>query len=316
MSFQKNFQVRVMTATQITPGIKHFVLEAVEGAPLAHFSGGSHIVVVIRKGDQIFKNPYSLVNDGHQNQQYQIAVRRQETSRGGSAFMHDVLKVGDLLEISPPANLFMLDRFARKHLLLAGGVGITPVSSMIFDLARSRADYELHYSVRGMVNAAFWDRLSRQTGSRGHLHVDGASLDISGLLQQQPVGTHVYVCGPPGMVEAVKRATASLGWPESRVHYEEFNHASGGDPFDVTLAKSGRDIRVAHNQSLLEALENAGLEPPFMCRGGVCGACETGVIEGQVEHRDDYLTVQEKAGMRKMMLCVSRAACDRLVIDL
>lgn len=316
MSYLQTLHVRVVSVMLAAPSIKHFIFEAVDGSAMPHFSGGSHVVVIMRDGSHTYKNPYSLMGDGYHSQQYQIAVRREESSRGGSAYMFEKVKQGDTLELLPPANLFMIDTFARKHLLIAGGIGITPLRSMICDLKHANADYVLHYCVRNTENAAFWEQLSTESGSRAHLHADGNRLDIPTLLEVQPIGTHVYVCGPNRMVEAVKHAAAGLGWSPNHVHYEEFAHASGGAPFDVTLARSGADIHVGHNQTMLEALEDAGLEPSYMCRGGVCGACEVTVIEGQLDHRDHYMTNAEKASMQKIMVCVSRAACRRIVVDL
>lgn len=316
MSYQQTLHVRVASITQVAPDIKHFIFEAVDGSTLPHFSGGSHVVVIMRNGAHTYKNPYSLMGDGYHSQQYQIGVRRADPSRGGSAFMFEKVKPGDTLELLPPANLFMIDTFARKHLLIAGGIGITPLHSMICDLKRAHADYALHYCVRNAEYAAFWEHLSEESGARAMLHTGRNRLDIPTLLQEQPTGTHVYVCGPFRMVEAVKSVAAALGWSPTHVHHEEFTHATGGASFDVTLARSGRNIHVAHNQTLLEALEDAGLEPSYMCRGGVCGACEVAVIEGLLDHRDHYMTNKEKASMQKMMICVSRAACQRIVIDI
>jgi ferredoxin-NADP reductase len=316
MSFQTSHRVRVVHIDQVTPSIKHFILEAADGAELPRFSGGSHVVVVMRDGAQTYRNPYSLMGDGYHTRQYEIGVRREDASRGGSAFMHDKVQVGDSLELLAPANLFTLERFARRHLLIAGGIGITPFRSMLHDLRRRAADHELHYCVRGIEHAAFWDTISHECGARALLHAGAQRLDIEALLRDQPAGTHVYVCGPKGQIDAVNGAAAALGWSPGHVHYEEFTHAAGGAPFDVTLARSGRVIHVSEEQTLLEALEDAGLEPPSMCRGGVCGACETAIVEGVVEHRDHVLTAEQKAGMRTMMVCVSRAACKGVVIDL
>ena len=316
MSKQLTFPVRVVSVHQVTPDIKHFIIAALDGLPLPNFSGGSHVVVIMRDGAHTYKNPYSLMGDGHHTEQYHIGVRRENPSRGGSAFMFEKIRQGDTLELLPPANFFMVDTFARKHLLIAGGIGITPLRSMIHDLKRAGANYALHYCVRSAQNAAFWEPISQQSGACAHLYTDEHRLDIPALLRSQPSGTHVYVCGPQRMVKSVSNAAADLGWSASHVHHEEFTHATGGAPFDVTLARSGRHIHVAHNQTMLEALEESGLEPRYMCRGGVCGACETAVMEGQIDHRDHCMSSEEKAGMQKMMICVSRAATTNISIDL
>lgn len=316
MSFQTSRQVRVVHVEQVTPLIKHFILEAADGTDLPRFSGGSHVIVVMRDGAHTHRNPYSLMGDGYHTRQYQIGVRREDASRGGSAFMHDKVRPGDTLELLAPANLFALERFASRHLLIAGGIGITPFRSMLHDLRRRSAEYELHYCVRSTEHAAFWGAIAHECGARALLHADGQRMDIVALLREQPAGTHVYVCGPTRLIEAVKGTAAASGWSLANVHYEEFSHAATGAPFDVTLARSGRLIHVSEEQTLLEALEDAGLEPSSMCRGGVCGACETAIVEGTVEHRDHVLTPGQKAGMHTMIVCVSRAACQGLVIDL
>jgi ferredoxin-NADP reductase len=316
MSHQVSVAVRVVHIELVAPQVKHFIFEALDGKELPHYSGGSHVVVVMRDGAHTYKNPYSLIGDGYHSMRYEIGVRREEASRGGSVFMHDKVRPGDTLELLAPSNLFPLDRFARKHLLIAGGIGITPFRSMLHDLRRAQADHELHYCARSEEHAAFWPSISKEHGGRALLHAGEPRLDIAALLRDQPAGTHVYVCGPHRMVESVKAAATALGWSPAHVHYEEFTHASGGAPFEVTLARSGRVIQVAHNQTMLEALEDAGLEPPSMCRGGVCGACETTLLDGQVEHRDHVLTTEEKARMRSMMICVSRAACKGIVVDM
>jgi len=316
MSYQKILLVRVVGIKQTSPDIKHFVLESADGTDLPHFSGGSHVVVVIRDGSTTYKNPYSLVGDGYHTKHYHLGVLREKQSRGGSQFMHDKVNVGDTLEITPPANLFMIDTSARRHVLIAGGIGITPMRSMICDLRRLQAEFSLHYCVRDAQHAPFWDDIQAENGDSAVLYSSANRLSIPDLLKSQPAGTHVYVCGPKSMVGEVNSTAKKMGWSAMHVHVEEFLHTTGGTPFEVTLAKSQRLIHVAHNQTMLEAIEEAGLEPPYMCRGGVCGACETAVLEGQIEHRDHYLNESEKAGMKTMLICVSRAACKHVVVDL
>src|SRR5450631_1650929 len=197
--------VKVIGIEQVTPLIKHFKLAAVAGGSLPVFSGGSHIIVVMQGADRVHKNPYSLLGSPQQLDTYEIGVRRMEESRGGSHFMHDRVVIGSRLEIAHPVNLFGLDKIARKHVLIAGGIGITPMLAQLEDLHGGGVPYELHYSVRSAEHAAFLERLRRREGERLHMYYDSEGLFIpfQTLLANQPLGTHVYVCGPAGMIQHV-----------------------------------------------------------------------------------------------------------------
>jgi ferredoxin-NADP reductase len=190
--------VEVVGVEQVTPLIKHFKLAAVGGGSLPAFSGGSHIIVVMQGAERVHRNPYSLLGSPQQLDTYEIGVRRMEESRGGSHFMHDTVKVGSRLEIAHPVNLFGLDKIARKHVLIAGGIGITPFLAQLEDLHGGAVPYELHYSVRSAEHAAFLERLRRREGERLHMYHDseGQMIPFETLLATQPLGTHVYVCGP------------------------------------------------------------------------------------------------------------------------
>lgn len=320
MSHGNTIKVRVTAVDQPTPLIKHFTLQSLDGSPLPAFSGGCHIVVVMRGADRTRRNPYSLLSPPSQLDSYQIAVRRMEESRGGSAFMHDNVKVGTELEIAHPVNLFGLDKLARKHLLIAGGIGITPFIAQMEDLHGGTVPYELHYSVRGPEHAAFANHLKLRHGNRVNMYydVDGKPIDLAVLLGSQPLGTHVYVCGPVGMIERVIEVAREAGWSGSHIHWEQFGAPPVGDPFDVYLAKSKVDVKVLPDQSLLEAIEAAGVEAPYLCRGGACGECKTKVVsvDGELIHNDHFLTDAEKASGRYILPCVSRAQCTKLVLDL
>ena len=250
MKFPETLTVRVAAVETVTPEIKRYTFVDPEGGELPGFSAGSHLVVHMPAAGRTYRNAYSLMSDPADRSRYQIAVRRQEASRGGSVYMHEQVRVGDLLQVSPPANLFALDRLAAKHVLIA----------------------------------------------------------------DQPLGTHVYVCGPEGLIQAVVEAARELGWPDSHVHYEQFAAPQPGAPFVVECARSGCTVEVPGDLTLLDALEGAGVAVPNLCRGGVCGQCETVVLAGEVEHRDSYLPEAERG--RKIMPCVSRACGARLVLDL
>jgi dimethylamine monooxygenase subunit B len=320
MNEAQTLAVDVAAIEQVTPLIKHFTLRAANGGALPAFSGGSHIIVVMRGALRTHRNPYSLLSSPRRLDTYQIGVRRMEESRGGSHFMHDQVKIGSRLEIAHPVNLFGLQKIARKHLLLAGGIGITPFLAQLEDLHSATVPYELHYSVRSPVHAAFAEQLRERSAKRLSLYYDSdnQSIDFDGLLSDQPLGTHVYVCGPIGMIDRVLTTARRLGWPDSHVHWEQFSAPPVGDAFDVFLARARQSVHVPADRSLLESLEAAGIEVPYLCRGGVCGFCQTRVLalDGELLHNDHFLSDADKSQGNTVMPCVSRARCKSLVLDL
>ena len=320
MNDSQTIAVEVVGIEQVTPQIKHFKLAPVAGGTLPVFSGGSHIVVVMQGAGRVHRNPYSLLSTPQQLDTYEIGVRRMEESRGGSHFMHDAVEVGSRLEIAHPINLFGLDKIARKHLLIAGGIGITPFLAQLEDLHGGDVPYELHYSVRSHEHAAFLERLRRREGARLHMYYDseGQTIAFESLLATQPLGTHVYVCGPAGMIKHVIATAQLCGWPDSHIHWEQFSAPPVGDAFEVFLSRSKKNVHVPPDQSLLESIEAAGVEVPYLCRGGVCGFCHTRILEldGELIHNDHYLSDADKAKGKSIMPCVSRARCKTLVLDL
>lgn len=316
MSYQSTMTVRVTHVQQVTPLVKEFTFAPDNAQELPRFSAGSHVIVHMPTRGRTFRNAYSLISPPGDCSVYRIAVRRQEPSRGGSHYMHDSVQVGDLLQITPPANLFSIDRRARRQILIAGGIGITPFMSYLQEMPVLGVPYELHYAYRGIEHAAFRDQLARELGNL--LHTYDASRDEyiqpRILLSAQPLGTHVYVCGPEGLISSVVESAHVLGWPDSHVHYEKFEAAKPGAPFKVSCARRGCEIDVPSDISLLEALEAAGIPVPNLCRGGVCGQCETVLLAGDPEHRDDYLASEARGS--RIMPCVSRARSTHLVLDL
>jgi dimethylamine monooxygenase subunit B len=310
--------VTVSAIERITATVRRFTLVAADGSALPRFSGGSHIVVTLRGPERDWRNAYSLASSPAQRDHYQIAVRRLDASRGGSAFFHDAVGLGDRLEITRPANLFSLAATARKHLLIAGGIGITPILAQLADLAAMGARFELHFAIRSLAEGPFASELLRRKKGEVQLYRGNAGerLDVGALLSDQPLGTHVYVCGPAGLIAETLAAARTLGWPPRYVHSESFAAPAPGKAFTAILARSGRRIAVEESASLLEALEAAGVDPPSQCRGGACGRCETDLLEGEAEHRDVFLADAVKARQNKIMLCVSRAKTDHLVLDL
>jgi len=320
MTMSTDIAVRVSEAETIAQDVKRFRFVTLDGSPLPEFSGGAHTVVTMHDGDRVRRNPYSLMGSPSDGSSYQISVLRTVDSRGGSAFMHDKVKTGSELMISRPVNLFPVDRRGRKHLLIAGGIGITPFMSMMLQLTREERPFELHYANRTAGRAAYVSHLQSAYGHRVHTYFDDKQqmLPLARLLDGQPLGTHLYVCGPSGMIDWVLKSAREAGWPDENVHSERFQAPPSGKPFTVTLARSKKTIEVAEYQSVLEAVEAAGVDAPYLCRGGACGQCETAVLscEGTLKHNDHYLPDDEKASGKKIMICVSRIDGTNVVLDL
>lgn len=299
--------------------VTRFEFRHAEGQELPHFSGGAHTVVEMQDAGKTRLNPYSLMSDPLDPRHYAISVRRDDQGRGGSVFLHDKVQVGDRMMISYPVNLFPLDLTAKKHLMIAGGIGITPFLSQIRQLERIAGRFELHYSVRSAALASYASDLTARYPAHVHVYHDDQDerIGLETLLKGQPAGTHVYVCGPRGMIDWVLSTATSLGWPETALHYEEFLAPQSGKPFAVELAASGKTVTVGEHESLLEAIERAGVDAPYMCRGGACGQCETRVIrhDGTLLHNDHWLDDDEHASGEKIMPCVSRFDGKTLVLD-
>ncbi|MDX8496538.1 PDR/VanB family oxidoreductase [Mesorhizobium sp. VK22B] len=311
--------VTVAEVTPVNELVTRFRFVRRDGGPMPTFSGGAHTVVEMNDQDRVRRNPYSIMSDPADPRGYSISIRRDDTGRGGSLFMHRHVRPGMEMVISNPVNLFALDLRARKHLLLAGGIGITPFLAQIKQLSAMNGNFELHYSARTPSLASYADELVANYRSRVHIYHDdrGEMIDLPGLLDGQPLGTHVYVCGPKGMIAWVRKTAAALGWPRESIHHEEFLAPASGKPFEVMLARSNKVIQVGEHQSLLEAIEAAGVEAPYLCRGGACGQCETDVLEydGTFLHKDHWLTPAQCAGGDKIMPCVSRFEGKTLVLD-
>ncbi len=320
MTLSTDMQVRVTEIEQVTDRIKRFRFERTDGQPMPGFSAGSHAVVIMRNGHQVRRNPYSLMGSPFDTSCYQISVLRTEDSRGGSAFMHEQVHVGSELEITQPLNLFPVERAAKKHIFISGGIGVTPLMSMAEILHKEDQLFELHYAMRTETSGAFWKDLKTRYGHRVHLYFDDQkqTLPLHRLLENQPLGTHIYVCGPSPMIDWVVKSAREAGWPDENVHSERFTTPPTGKPFTVELTQSKKIIEVGEFQSVLEAIEAAGVNPPYLCRGGACGQCESRVhsCDGALEHNDHYLTDEEKKSGEKFMICVSRIKGQKLVLDL
>ncbi len=314
--------VQVRRKTVEAEGIAGFELVAANGAELPAFTAGAHIDVHLPGG---LMRQYSLCNPPGETQRYCIGVLRDPASRGGSAAVHDQLHQGATLAISAPKNHFPLEEAAKQTLLFAGGIGITPLLAMAERLSSLGASFELHYCTRSAARTAFLQRLRNSAFASSVFvhHDDGPAaqkLDLAQRLAVPEPGTHIYVCGPTGFLDAVRATARDKGWPDAQVHFEYFSgvavHAADDLSFEIVLHSSGRVIRVEAAQTVTEALEAQGVLIPVSCQQGVCGTCLTRVIEGEIEHKDLYLTPEEQSANDQFLPCCSRAKGKRLVIDL
>ena len=315
-------RVRVAARQDEALDICSLDLVPVDGSALPAFSAGAHIDVHLPGG---LVRQYSLCNPPGETHRYRIAVLRDAASRGGSATVHDQLQVGTVLDIGTPRNLFELAPSAPHHLLLAGGIGITPLLAMAEQLGAQGGGFTLHHATRSRERTPFVAQLaSAPYADRVHHHFDDGpamqKLDLAATLRSAPAGSHLYVCGPTGFMEAVLAEGRAQGWDEARLHREYFAAAptgtAGDGGFELELASSGRVIPVAADQTALAALLAAGLDIPMSCEQGVCGTCLTGVKSGVPDHRDQYLTPEERAANNQFLPCCSRASSARLVLDL
>jgi vanillate O-demethylase ferredoxin subunit len=321
-------RVRVRARHEEASAVVSFELEPVAAAALPGFDAGAHIDVHLT-GPGLVRQ-YSLCNapsarPGH----YLIGVLREPASRGGSQWLCDRLQAGSELNISAPRNHFGLVPGATRTLLLAGGIGVTPLLAMAEALHAAGQPFALHYCVRSVASAAFLQRLAtRPWVQHLHLHCDDGpavqAFDVAWLLKQPQSGQHLYTCGPAGFISHVLQTADAQGWPPSQVHREFFaapqDQASGArepdQPFAVRIASTGQEFIVPAGQAVTDVLAEHGIAIDISCGAGVCGTCQTGVLEGLPDHRDAFLTTEEKARNDCLMACCSRARSSLLVLDL
>lgn len=313
-------EVRVVQKAMEAVDICSLELACVSGEPLPPFQAGAHIDLHFGG----FTRQYSLCNNPAERHRYQVAVLREPQSRGGSAAIHDGLLPAQTLKISAPRNLFSLHEDAPHSLLLAAGVGVTPLLSMAERLADSGAAFTMHYCTRSRDRTAFRRRIEQAPFAPVvHFHFDedgpDGRLDLAAVLKTVPAGTHLYTCGPAGFLSHVLQTARDLVWPEDRLHYEYFAATPSLLPqgaFEVCIASSGKRHVVAAGETVVEALARAGIAVPVSCGQGVCGTCLTGVLAGLPDHRDMFLTTQEQSRNDQFAPCCSRALSASLTLDL
>ena len=308
--------LRLEAVRYVARSILAFELVSPEGARLPAAEAGAHIGLHLPNG---VLRQYSLLHAGSAPLSYEIAVKLDATSRGGSRFMHQALRVGTILPVDPPRNNFPLGADAPQHLFFAGGIGITPILAMLEALAARGERGELWYACRERAELPFHGELSRLASV--HLHIDaeqeGRFFDIAAPIATAPRSAHLYCCGPTPMLAAFTAATHD--WPARQVHLEYFTPratAAVGGGFTVALARSQQEFHIPPGRTILQVLRDAGIEVSSSCEEGICSACETRVIEGEPDHRDSILSDEERASGRTMMVCVSGSKSPRLVLDL
>jgi ferredoxin-NADP reductase len=314
--------LRLRALTWEADGILGFeFIAATPNTLLPAFDAGAHIDLQLPNGQV---RSYSLLNTPGERQRYSIAVNRDAASRGGSRWLHEVPRPGDLLSAGVPRNNFTLAESAPLSVFIAGGIGITPILCMVRRLVALKRPWRLHYAARTRARSAFVDTLRTLADTSGgelDLCLDhepgGRPLDLASIVATLPEGAHLYCCGPLAMLDAFDAASTAL--PRERVHVEHFaarEPAATAGGFSVTLARTGRTLVVQPGQTILAALIAIGIEPPNSCREGVCGTCETRVLSGVPEHRDLVLSDAERAENGRMMICCSGARTPTLVLDL
>lgn len=312
--------VTVVRIDEMTDSVKRFTLVRSDGGPMPPFHPGAYTETFLPVEDRWIRRSYSLCSSAEERYFYQIAVHRRVQSRGGSAFWHERVKVGQSLEISLPVNHFALSKLARHHVFVAGGIGITPFLSMMTALEElGNASFELHFAAKSASMCPFYDWLRERFNSRVTFYFSDLGVRLThDLLGRQKLGTHVYLCGPTRLMSDFRSTAKALGYPQQSVHYEAFVNFGSEDnrPFRVHLARQGMDLEVAKDQTLLDALRAAQVEVASSCEVGGCGTCLVHVLQGEVEHRDFYLSEEEQEHGRQVLCCVSRAKGETLVLDL
>lgn len=321
MRIAGNIPVKIDRIVQETATIKRFRFVPTEDEKLPAFTGGSHLKTFVSDGETVYEREYSLISDPRNREYYEIAISKDPNSRGGSKHWHEAMKVGDELEISFPRNYFPLNPHAKHHVFYASGIGITPFLSMLQDIQFEQT-VELHYAARTPEECAFYEEIIEKYADITTFHfsrVEEPNRLTTDLMKEHRIGSHVYFCGPVNMVEEFRDAAFSYGYPERAVHFELFSSGldnSNLEPFVVSLTESGKQIQVSEKETLLEALLREGVNAPYACKIGGCGSCEIEVVEGDVEHRDHFLSEENRKQRSTILTCCSRAKSTNLTIKL
>ncbi|KAB0672563.1 PDR/VanB family oxidoreductase [Burkholderia territorii] len=322
-------QVRVDALIDAALDIRCFRVSRVDGQPFDAYEPGAHIDVTAPSG---VTRQYSLCGRPDERGSYLFAVKKEARSRGGSRSLHDDVRVGAELSIGAPRNLFRLTDNASEHVLIAAGIGITPLLSMAYALAQRGARYRLHYFARSREHAAFVDELSADpfaSHARFHYGIEPVALaaELTRCVESIDSNAHVYTCGPGPFMDAVVKAAATR-IPEDAIHLERFAAEPAAadtaadaataptDGFEVRLQRSGRSVRIAPDTSIVDALAAIGIDVDTSCGEGVCGTCMVPVLDGEPDHRDHCLSKAERASNTVICCCVSRARSAVLVLDL
>lgn len=311
----EQIRMRVAKRRDLTPSISEFTLVPVDQVDLPEFAPGAHVTIETPSGAM---RRYSLVNDGTEPKEYVIAIKREPESRGGSSSMHDEAQEGYELTIEPPENDFPLTD-VQKYLLIAGGIGVTPIYAMARYLDKKGKALRIIYVSRSAEESAYLAELNEAFDGRIIVHHDnGNPDDVYDFWDDfvTPRATHVFCCGPKPLMEEIKAVSGH--WPEGRIHFEDFKPVDvvreDDVAFEVELKKSGETVTVPEDRSILEALRDAGHATSSSCESGTCGTCKTRLLAGDADHRDMVLMDEEKGDF--IMICVSRAKSGRLVLDL
>ena len=311
--------VKVQAVESLCPNIKSLYLVAEEDL-LPPFSAGSHIDVHLGNG---LVRQYSLCNTPNDTNGYQIAVLQDAQSRGGSEYVHQHIQAGQTLSISPPRNLFALAPTHSKAVLFAGGIGITPLLSMAEQFLADNIDFQLIYCCKDASHIAFQQRLQQEDLNNKvvfiHENLSENPQLLQPFLQNADAQAHLYTCGPNGFMQTVFEQAKSCGWQESQLHKESFQadiDNSASEAFDVKIASSGEVFVIPADKSITQVLEEQGYFIPVSCEQGICGTCLTNVLEGEINHCDQFLTDEEKAANQIFTPCCSRAKSGLLVLDL
>ena len=318
---RKDLELTVSRVEALTSDIRMFTLTPANGVALPAFEAGAHIDLFTGNG---LRRSYSMVNDPEESHRYVIGVLREKDGTGGSDWIHDNLASGGTIRVTPPLNHFALAEEAAHHTLIAGGIGITPLLAMGYRLRRIGARFTLHYCTRSAAETAFRDEVDTVFGANVTYHHDGGDpakgIDLAQTLAERPEGGHLYLCGPAGLTASAREHAAH--WPRETVHYELFAPATEpldriDDAFEVVLSRQGVTLEVPAGKSILEVVREAGYDRDSSCEAGICSTCETRLLGGRADHRDDVLSDAEKDSDALIMICVSRARDgETLILDI